>query len=101
MSEPDPLDMPVDHHYRLNALGEPVKCKTLREWCENTEASLRDGVSLRVVKRERIGACEVSTVFLPLDATHGMGRMPILWESMVFTDAHNHAFNNHCTRCAG
>lgn len=37
----------------------------------------------RVVKREDVGNVTVSTVFLSLDHSFGMGP-PILWETMVF-----------------
>jgi hypothetical protein len=100
MKEPDPLGRPVSHHYRLDAKGEPVKCKTLREWCEFFEASEQPGQISRVVKRERVGACEVSTVFLALDHAFG-GGPPVLWETMIFADAPNHAWHNETRRCAG
>lgn len=57
--------------------GNPQEEPDLMKWAEWMERPER------IVKRERIEDCDVSTVFLGLDHQYGDGP-PILWETMVF-----------------
>lgn len=71
----------MSRQYILNQLGEPVPEPDLSKWGKWMGQNFED--SLRRVKRETIGDCDVSTVFLGLDHNYGVGP-PILWETMVF-----------------
>lgn len=83
-------------HYRLDERGEPVRCKTLREWVTHFE-----NAGSRTVKKTKVGAYEVSTVFLALDHNHGGIGPPILWETMIFADAPNSKLHHDMDRCGG
>ena len=82
------------YNYILNAAGEPVAESDLIKWGKWFETGDRR------VKRETIGDCEVSTVFLGLDYRFGGDGGPILWETMIFA-AEDHPLNQNQDRCSG
>jgi hypothetical protein len=55
-----------------------VQCSSTSEWGRWFETADR------VVKKTRINDAEVSTVFLGLDHSFGMGGPPLLFETMIF-----------------
>jgi hypothetical protein len=82
-------------HYILNDQGEPMEVNVdddagLMHW-----AMWFDQAN-RIVKQERIGELEVSTIFLGLDHRFGEGP-PILWETLVFGGSTEEMLE----RCAG
>lgn len=70
-------------YYVLDDRGRPVRAASMMEfaiWFETAE---------RVVKKDRLGDIEVSTVFLGMDHSHFPGEAPILWETMIFGGEHD------------
>jgi hypothetical protein len=67
----------VIKNYTLDERGNPVLETDFFKWAMWFETANRR------VKRETIGASDVSTVFLGLDHSFGVGP-PVLWETMVF-----------------
>src|SRR5213075_3113938 len=63
--------------YILDAHGTPQREPDLLTWVRWIETSHR------IVRQERVGAVNVSTVFLGLDHQFGNGP-PVLYETMVF-----------------
>ena len=61
---------------------EPVVC-TMLEW-----GRLMENMERRRVAWDKVGAVEISTVFLGLDHQHGAGP-PLLFETMVFGGDHD------------
>lgn len=80
--------------YILNKRGEPVPSELFAaaKWFEESGDA-------KVVCKTRIGRSTVSTVFLWFD--HGMGydEVPILWETMVFSD--DKSLDGIQERCGG
>jgi len=68
------------HHYILNG-HEVVPVEDLMVWAEWFSNAGED----RIVKKQKVGQYEVSTVFLGLDHSFGDGP-PLLFETMVFGD---------------
>lgn len=85
-------------HYKLDAKGEPYRCKTMREWLTFTDG--KGAPANRIVKQEQVGKYWVSTVFLMLDHSWGSGP-PVLWETMIFCDQKNHKLHQEMDRCSG
>lgn len=81
--------------YILNDRGEPELCGDLITWARWFEAASENGA--RKVARDRVGNCEVSTVFLGLDHNFEDGGLPVLWETMVFGGE----LNGEADRCSG
>jgi hypothetical protein len=77
--------------YVLDAQGRPKPEPDLMKWATWFETAER------VVKRETVGGCEVSTIFLGIDHNHSTGGPPVVWESMVFGGE----MDQCCIRCAG
>lgn len=69
----------IHDKYILNENGEPVVEPDLLKWAKWVESNH----PLQIVKQERVGNLEVSTVFLYLNHRFGPGN-PILWETMIF-----------------
>lgn len=67
----------MSRHYVLDEHGEPKPVASVLAWARSYDKQDR------VVKRERVGSYDVSTVFLGLDHSFG-GKVPVLWETMVF-----------------
>lgn len=63
--------------YTLNG-HEPVPCTDIRDWGQCFQS--KD----RIVAQTKLGKYFVSTVFLGVDHSWGLGRKPILFETMVF-----------------
>lgn len=85
--------MITNDKFILDAQGRPVPETDLIKWAEWLETADR------VVGRETIGPCKVSTVFLGLDHRFGEGGPPILWETMVFGGPDK--LKGTMKRCAG
>jgi len=65
--------------YILDVDWNPVPCPDLLVWGRWMQ-QIGNG---RIVVKEKVGDCEVSTVFLGLDHSYGEGP-PLLWETLVF-----------------
>lgn len=65
-------------NYILNENGTPVAEPDLIKWATWFGQSQK-----RIVRKEKVGESEVSTVFLGLDHAFS-GGPPVLWETMVF-----------------
>lgn len=70
--------MPVDSHWILTDEGHAVPCTDITEWAKWFETADRQ------VAVTQIEDMKVSTVFLGLDYSFGMGDKPLLFETMVF-----------------
>ena len=68
-----------DDYYILDPSGVPKKAKNVIEWARWFEAKKE----ARRVQVTKILGAEVSTVFLGVDHSFGVGP-PLLWETMVF-----------------
>ena len=79
--------------YVLDKNGRPVVEPDLVKWAAWMQSTDRR------VGRTKLGNHVVSTVFLGLDHSFRLHGLPILWETMVFTDGDwiDHA----CDRCTG
>lgn len=64
--------------YILNDSGKPVPAWSIEAWGRWFETADR------TVAKEKVGDCEVSTVFLAMDHRFADDGPPILWETMVF-----------------
>lgn len=74
---PQPI---YEHWYTLDADRKPRRCTSAEEW----EAAMRDEAA-RQVAFDKVGAVEISTVFLGLDQSLGRrGGPPVVFETMVF-----------------
>jgi hypothetical protein len=80
----------MSDHYILDENKNP-KPANLHEW-----AKWFEGNRNRIVKQETVGDAKVSTVFLGLDHSWGIGP-PILWETMVFGGK----YDQEQDRCSG
>lgn len=67
-----------------------VPVASVEEWARAFETMDRH------VANDMIGGARISTVFLGLDHSHGMGGPPLLFETMIFGGAHN----GYQTRCS-
>lgn len=63
------------HHWILDEKGEP-KVASLEEWARWFERADRQ------IARDELGEVLVSTVFLGIDHSHGLGP-PVLWETAI------------------
>lgn len=82
--------------YILDARGKPVPEPDLFKW----GAWFQENTAARIVARTKVGASEVSTVFLGLDHSFRWGLkpvVPVLWETMVFGGP----MDQEMDRCAG
>jgi hypothetical protein len=93
MGDTDDLPIPDDIGglYILDANGEPVLCKNIREW--------GDGMQQvgRTLACETVAGFDVSTVFLGIDHSFH-GGPPVLWETMIFDKERNTAFDGYQKR---
>jgi hypothetical protein len=67
----------------------------------NTEAYaewMKQFPNARRIAETTLGECWISTVFLGLDHSFGLGGQPVLFETMVFWEEHQD-IHNDCTRC--
>lgn len=71
----------TDGKYILDKKGNPKKEPNLLKWAKWFD----DGFDRRRIRRTKINGKTVSTVFLGIDHSFG-GRIPILYETMVFDD---------------
>lgn len=78
--------------YILDADGNPQPEDDLMKWGNWLQNS-----GSRIVKKERIGESEVSTIFLGIDHSFGDSSEPVLWETMVFGGK----LNQEMARCPG
>ena len=69
---------------------EPINCMDLMKWGEWMEK--RD----RIIKQEYVGKIFISTVFLGIDHAFGVGKKPILFETMIFKDQKNQDYQTRC-----
>lgn len=67
--------------YILDAEGNPVPCEDLMTWAKWFQEA---GDSVRVAL-DQTKEGTVSTIFLGLDHSFGVGNVPLLYETMVFT----------------
>lgn len=75
--------MRFNMQYILDTDGKtPIKTD-LMTWVRVFETSDR------VVKRDTVNGCNVSTVFLGLDHSFEHGAEPVLWETMIFGGPHD------------
>jgi len=77
--------------YILDAGGKPSPEPDLFKWAEWFEDADRK------VAHDRVGDCEVSTVFIGLDYSFTAAAEPVLWETMVFGGP----LDQHLDRCTG
>ena len=79
-------------HYKLDGKTPvPLPEKQLFEWAEwYSNAN-------RVVKQEKVGPYEVSTVFLGLDHNHAQAGPPILFETMIFSESEAVDYQRRCS----
>lgn len=93
---------PSRMYWRLNARGEPQVCAKMKDWYQwmHEAYAVEKWARLRMVGRDQVGPYDIRTDFLGLD--HGWGQaQPVLWETMIFTQAPNHKLNNEMDRCSG
>ena len=78
--------------YILDVENKPVKATTdeYREW-------IKAHANRKVIGKTNIGKAFISTVFLALDHSDGIGGLPILWETMIFSDDANDQFQERYT----
>lgn len=69
--------------------GKPVRT-TAAEWAQSYKDSAED----RRVALDEIDGIKVSTVFLGIDHSFGLGGPPVLWETMIFGGVHD----DYCER---
>lgn len=74
--------------YILDAEGNPVAIADPIVW-----AKWYENIENRIVDHTTFGNIEVSTVFLGLDHSHGIGPV-VLWETMIFGGPHD----SYCER---
>lgn len=72
--------------------GIPVKVSDPVKWAQQFETADR------VVAKTKKGRVEVSTVFLGIDHSFGWGRVPVLYETMVFGGRYDQRTIRYCTR---
>ncbi|HWB36176.1 MAG TPA: hypothetical protein VHA75_09140 [Rugosimonospora sp.] len=73
--------------YRLDDAGNPIPEPDARAWGEWRDSQIPGPLDAhKTYLATQEGPVEVSTVFLGLDHSHGIGTVPILWETMIFTD---------------
>jgi hypothetical protein len=77
--------------YILDDHGNPKPCDNLIRWGEWF------GTHKRIVKQEKVGGSEVSTVFLGLDHNFSDEGPPVVWETMVFGGE----LDQEMDRCSG
>lgn len=87
--------------YILDENNEHVPCDDTLEWARWFEVnSDRRVVSQTIVLHPELGDLRVSTVFLGLDHSWGLGGAPLLYETMVFPAVRGRAAIDYQTRCA-
>jgi hypothetical protein len=69
----------------------PVDALEWSQWFEQAD-------DRRIVGRDKKDDVEVSTVFLGIDHSFGLGGPPILWETMVFGGDHDHEQERYSSR---
>lgn len=78
-------------YYILGPDGEPTTCDDAIEWGRWFETSDRS------VARFTFGSIDVSTVFLGLDHSFGVGP-PLLFETLIFGGEHEGEMRRYATR---
>lgn len=68
-----------EHKYILDDKGNPITCNDVLEWAKWFESAGKT----RIVNQTVVDDVEVSTVFLGLDHSFGVGE-PLIYETMVF-----------------
>lgn len=77
--------------YILSKSGVPIRA-TIEEWGKFVENRAN-----KIVSRQTVGDCDISTVFLGIDHNWTKEGPPILWETMVFGGT----LDQEETRCSG
>ncbi len=85
----------MNGRYILDEKGVPVPCEDLIVWGKWLERADSD----RIVKQTTRDKVKVSTVFLGLDHSFGLGEgPPILFETMIFGGEHDDYQQRYATR---
>ena len=77
--------------YILDKLGNPVLETDVLKWARWYEKADR------LIVEDKIGEVLISTVFLGLDHSFGLG-LPLLYETMIFGGKHNQFQERYSTR---
>ncbi len=84
--------------YILDADGMPVPAPNPRDWAMWIRQAQRGDPPAVRIAFDKIGDANVSTVFLGMDHSFGLGLEPILWETMVFGGQHDGEFWRYSSR---